>query len=68
MIKEQYYGENIDELIQFFNCDIKGVLHVGAHKCEELSTYTKYTTNIVYISPISTILIIRKLYQAGRFL
>ena len=55
MIKEEYYGENINELIQFFNCDIKGVLHVGAHKCEELSTYTKYTNNIVWIEAIKSL-------------
>jgi FkbM family methyltransferase len=55
MIKEQYYGENINELLQFFNCDVKGVLHVGAHKCEELSTYNKYTNNIVWIEAIKSL-------------
>ena len=36
MIKEKYSGEAIDELISFFKLNVKGILHVGAHKCEEL--------------------------------
>lgn len=43
MIKETYSGEALDELISFFKLPIKGVLHVGAHKCEELNTYLKHT-------------------------
>jgi FkbM family methyltransferase len=42
MIKEQFYGQTIKELIEFFNLDINGVVHVGAHKCEELKIYTDY--------------------------
>lgn len=45
MIKENYSGENIDQLILFFKLNIKGVLHVGAHKCEEQNVYLKYTSN-----------------------
>ena len=45
MIKENYSGETIDQLIQFFKLNIKGVLHVGAHKCEEQNIYLKYTSN-----------------------
>ena len=45
MIKENYSGEAIDQLIQFFKLNIKGVLHVGAHKCEEQNVYLKYTSN-----------------------
>jgi FkbM family methyltransferase len=45
MIKENYSGETIDQLIQFFKLNIKGVLHVGAHKCEEQNVYLKYTSN-----------------------
>ena len=42
MIKENYSGETIDQLIQFFKLNIKGVLHVGAHKCEEQVVYLNY--------------------------
>ncbi len=42
MIKEKYSGETIDSLIEFFKLKINGILHVGAHKCEELNVYTKY--------------------------
>jgi len=45
MIKENHPGENIDPLILFFKLNIKGVLHVGAHKCEEQNVYLKYTSN-----------------------
>jgi FkbM family methyltransferase len=53
MIKENFYGENIDELF-FFKIKISGVLHVGAHKCEELNTYLKYTNkdNILWLEAI----------------
>ena len=44
MLVEKFYGENIDGLFSFFNTDVKGILHVGAHKCEELETYLKYTS------------------------
>jgi hypothetical protein len=29
----------INELIQHLNIDIKGILHIGAHECEELNDY-----------------------------
>jgi len=45
MIKENYPGETIDQLILFFKLNIKGILHVGAHKCEEQNVYLKYTSN-----------------------
>ena len=49
MIKENYSGEIIDNLINFFKLDIKGILHVGAHKCEELDVYLKHTnSNNIY--------------------
>jgi FkbM family methyltransferase len=58
MIKEKFYGENIDELFSFFNIDVKGILHVGAHKCEELETYLKYTTidKILWIEAIQSLI------------
>jgi len=58
MIKEKFYGENIDELFSFFNINVKGILHVGAHKCEELKTYLKYTTidKILWIEAIQELI------------
>ena len=49
MIKENYPGEIIDNLINFFKLNVKGILHVGAHKCEELDVYLKHTnSNTIY--------------------
>ena len=45
MILEKYSGETIDNLIKFFKLNIKGILHVGAHKCEEQNVYLKHTNN-----------------------
>ena len=45
MIKEKYHGQTIDELLQFFKLNPTGILHVGAHKCEEQNVYLKYTSN-----------------------
>ena len=54
MIKENYPGEIIDDLINFFKLNISGILHVGAHKCEELDVYLKHTNpnNIYWIEAI----------------
>lgn len=49
---ENYWGEELSNLIDFFNIKLKGVLHVGAHKCEELPIYTKQTDNILWIEAI----------------
>jgi len=58
MIKEKFYGENIDELFSFFKVNVKGILHIGAHKCEELETYLKYTTvdKILWIEAIESLI------------
>jgi FkbM family methyltransferase len=58
MIKEKFYGENIDELFTFFKVDIKGILHIGAHKCEELETYLKYVTTdkILWVEAIESLI------------
>jgi FkbM family methyltransferase len=32
----------LGELVQKYNISFKGILHVGAHECEELSDYEKY--------------------------
>jgi FkbM family methyltransferase len=58
MIKENFYGENIDELFIFFKVNVKGILHIGAHKCEELETYLKYTTTdkILWVEAIESLI------------
>lgn len=54
MIFETYPGEIIDDLINFFKLNVKGVLHVGAHKCEEQNVYLKHTSkeNIYWVEAI----------------
>lgn len=57
MIKEKNPGETIDELINFFKLNIKGILHVGAHKCEEQDIYLKHVSNenIYWIEAIDSL-------------
>ena len=52
MIRETYSGETIEELINFFKISIKGILHLGAHKCEEYPVYKIFTNNIVWVEAI----------------
>jgi FkbM family methyltransferase len=33
---------SLHELVQKYNINFKGILHVGAHECEELEDYEKY--------------------------
>lgn len=33
---------NLHELVKKYNIDFKGILHVGAHECEELNDYERY--------------------------
>jgi len=58
MIREKFYGENIDELFTFFKVNVEGILHIGAHKCEELETYLKYTTidKILWVEAIDSLI------------
>jgi FkbM family methyltransferase len=35
---------SLNELIKKYNVSIKGILHVGAHECEEMRDYEKYVT------------------------
>jgi FkbM family methyltransferase len=53
-ITESYYGENLRGLIEFFKLNLKGVLHVGAHKCEEQVVYLDYLdkNNIYWVEAI----------------
>ena len=46
---------NIKELIQKFNININGILHIGAHNCEELTDYILNninTSNIYWIEAL----------------
>ena len=36
-------------LIKKFDIKVNGILHVGAHKCEEYNTYQNITSNILWI-------------------
>jgi hypothetical protein len=35
---------SLHDLIKKYNIQFKGILHVGAHECEELNDYEKYIT------------------------
>ena len=35
---------SLDELIKKYNISISGILHVGAHECEEMTDYEKYVS------------------------
>ena len=32
----------LHQIIQKYNVQIRGILHVGAHECEEISDYERY--------------------------
>ena len=36
------------DLIKNFNIKVKGILHIGAHECEELNQYLNYGVNNIY--------------------
>lgn len=40
---------SLHELVKKYNINFKGILHVGAHECEELSDYEKYLTRNVIL-------------------
>jgi FkbM family methyltransferase len=42
----------ISFLLKKFNINIKGILHVGAHECEEYPTYLDFTSNILWIEAL----------------
>jgi FkbM family methyltransferase len=44
MIKDE-----ISFLLKKFKTNVKGILHVGAHKCEEYPIYSEFTDNILWI-------------------
>lgn len=44
MIKDE-----ISFLLKKFNVNVNGILHVGAHKCEEYSMYLEFTSDILWI-------------------
>ena len=45
----------LQQLIKKYNINIKGILHVGAHECEELNDYEKYISRdkILWIEALS---------------
>ena len=42
----------ISFLLKKFNINVKGILHVGAHECEEYPTYLDFTSNILWIEAL----------------
>jgi FkbM family methyltransferase len=44
----------LDTIIKKFNMKIKGILHVGAHECEEIIDYDKYISreNVLWIDAL----------------
>jgi len=46
---------SLDNLINKYNINFKGILHVGAHHCEELGVYEKYVNrkNILWVEAMS---------------
>ena len=40
----------INELIQHLNININGILHIGAHECEELNDYNNEVFNYLILS------------------
>ena len=60
MIKETYSGETLEELINFFKIPIKGIIHLGAHKCEEYPIYKKFTNNIIWVEAIPELIQVAK--------
>ena len=46
---------SLHELVEKYNIIFKGILHVGAHECEELSDYERYITRdkILWIEALS---------------
>ena len=38
----------LGDLIKKYNIEIKGILHIGAHECEELNQYINYGVNNIY--------------------
>lgn len=41
-----------DDLVQKYNVNIRGIIHVGGHLGEEIASYKKYTKNIHMFEPI----------------
>ncbi len=46
----------LDSLVEKYNVNFKGVLHVGAHECEELNDYEKYLprNKILWVEALPT--------------
>jgi FkbM family methyltransferase len=46
---------SLEKLIEKYNIQFKGILHIGAHECEELKEYEKYISrnNILWVEALS---------------
>ena len=44
----------LHSLVQKYNINFKGILHVGAHECEELNDYERYISrsNILWVEAL----------------
>lgn len=41
---------NLDSLVALYNIKFNGILHVGAHKCEEIKYYGSFSNSLKYSS------------------
>jgi FkbM family methyltransferase len=47
MIKDE-----ISFLLKKFNVNVKGILHIGAHECEEADMYSEFTNNVIWVEAL----------------
>jgi FkbM family methyltransferase len=53
---------SLDKLIEKYNIKFRGILHIGAHECEELKEYEKYISrnNILWVEALPEKVILNK--------
>ena len=46
---------SLDDLVKKYNINFKGILHVGAHECEEITDYEKYISrnNVLWVEAMN---------------
>jgi FkbM family methyltransferase len=57
---------SLNELVKKYNINFKGILHVGAHECEELNDYLKYLSidKILWVEALpNKVLLCKKRYS-----